>query len=433
MALRQTLFGAFVLQSSPMWPRNGCWLGLQLQHPTVEASRQKQVRMFIRIYAIFPICYTAFLTYSLLFRKTTSLSQIGAMLLIVKQVMICIVKLKLSCTTDLVKFRHLVYAAMSLTLTLYPMIATIIDPISMQQIPLVIARRFMLLCLIIVFQLLCFGQVAVGSLFFAVPGQIAYLVKCCLFPTSLAEHVLHDVKNVVLFSLMVGVIPIPYWMLSQRLVAKRARTKAVANFSTTCIVQNTLIGPSSRVVADIVDLDVAQQITNDANGAEAHLGEEKYHDPNQSAAPAAVKDSIAAEVRSSLRLTGEPVLDEASDLQLESTTSDCRLDKLRVLLLSGACVLEISRNEASRMTVQDLKERVSHHYTCPQDYCRLLLGERLLEDVCKLSELMRSQAMLEITVIFESPERGPFALGQEASWGVWENDDVNEFRTVASI
>lgn len=121
---------------------------------------------------------------------------------------------------------------------------------------------------------------------------------------------------------------------------------------------------------------------------------------------------------------GQSDREEAMEAEQWITTPS-RFDSKRgvhILTLSGEPVLEISRQEAAQLTIQELKERVSHVTEYAPDYHTFVAEGQVAEDSCRLSD---SAAASDIYVIIEHAERGPFALGQEASWGVWENMSTN--------
>jgi hypothetical protein len=152
---------------------------------------------------------------------------------------------------------------------------------------------------------------------------------------------------------------------------------------------------------------------------------QEYYNPNKAADLAATLAKAIADVPAGFSMAQES--DEVTNIlsHRKSTDSECGLGKTRVLCLSGACILEISHDEASKLNVKELREMVSERRDCPPDYCKLSVGECSLEDICKLSDLVSNGEVLEISAIFEFIEPGPFALGQEAHWGSWENMSTN--------
>lgn len=171
--------GAFVLPRGPIWPKDGDWLGLQLDQSSEEASRQSRVRTASKYFVLpFMATWTLFYFHILFFSDRPMLNRVPAGLSVAVGLFMIVIDMEIIGCIDLVRCRHLMYAFFCLGLTFAPILNTPGDDVS-ALFP-TIGRRSAFVLSNAVFQGFTFGQVSVGSLLCTLPGLLMYLMKCSL-------------------------------------------------------------------------------------------------------------------------------------------------------------------------------------------------------------------------------------------------------------
>lgn len=171
--------GAIVPPRGPIWPKDGDWLGLQLDQASDEATRQSRGRTASK-YVVLPFMatWTLFYLHILFFSSNPILNRVNAGLSAAVGSVMIVIDMRIVGCIDLVRCRHLMYGFFCLGLTFAPILNIQADDVS-ALLP-TIGRRSVFVISNTVFQGFTFGQVSLASLLCTLPGFLMYLMKCFL-------------------------------------------------------------------------------------------------------------------------------------------------------------------------------------------------------------------------------------------------------------
>lgn len=402
MPLRQTLSSALTLQGSPLWPRDGCWLGLKPGDQIAEESRRARTMTIAKLAIFFNACLLVKCAFELLFNDSMRQGHMIAIpAMMVVHIITSISSMMVLCESSLAERRHILYIWLLLSLSVLPTLHTIWDPVNVHRFPYIMGRRCSTIIGAACCQLMFFGQISVRSLFLALPGNTLYLGKCCFCWSSSAEKYFVYGTNLVqiyVFTVVTLVSP-----LLLRAISPMDMARVYPE------VQN----------CDDVTADFAPGVPPDTPGIEIHGHRQSSASSDEPSKTTSKNPSVSDQMT-----TARPVMfGNAGELEYQTLSPRMPLD-VQVLLMSGDTV-DIEGIEAAKLTVKQLKDKISERCGHLPEYFRLLVGTDVLEGNCSLSKLASPGNTLQISMVVESIDRGPFALGQEASWGVWENMSTN--------
>lgn len=305
-------------------------------------------------------------------------------------------------SADLVRGRLIAYSKLISILLVLPFAIAFFDPVSMTDLAFVLVRRCLLPCGAAAVQVFIFGRMVVRSLLWPLPGLSLYLLRLCLAQSdeisSGFEGFVFVLPQFLCSLILCFLMEAWRWRASKSAIC----VQPINLTPTSTSVPNQTIGNSSHLGWNSV---VPSYISSEVDGSAAssqhvlQLGE--GHGAGQSEDEEAMKaeqSTVAGVVHVYVRNTaGEIILDFKAE---ELTVEDLRC---KISFLRGVCPKQV--------------DLYLDFWETP-----LLDSETLAEvdaDVCTSSVEPLSKS---ITMVVNNEEhaRGPFALGQDQSWGYWE-------------